>query len=64
MNRYLSLKALIWALCVTVAMASYDKHHRIVVYYDEIYVYPKGDNSTLEMDVAMFPFSQPYKNVS
>ena len=49
---------------MTVSMASYDKHHRIVVYYDEIYVYPKGDNSTLEMDVAMFPFSQPYKNVS
>jgi hypothetical protein len=64
MNKHLKLKTLILASLLASIIFAYDKSNRIVQYYDEIYVYPTGDNSTLEMDVAMYPFSQPYKNMN
>ena len=57
MSKHLKLRTLILASLLASIIFAYDKSNRIVQYYDEIYVYPTGDNSTLEMDVAMYPFS-------
>lgn len=49
-------------LLLSTMVKAYNKTNRIVLYYDEITIYPTGDKDNPVEHHYMLPFPQPYKN--
>ena len=62
--KMLNICQMVLILLLSTMVKAYNKTNRIVLYYDEITIYPTGDKDNPVEHHYMLPFPQPYKNVS